>query len=88
MPELSFPFLSFLASVFVRGGLKMSTKTLTDEDLVKLYQDPNFMGSYGGMSNFKHFLYTDYGEVSYHYVPYDLYRQTKLDINVVVSHSL
>ena len=44
----------------------MSTKVLTDEDLVKLYQDPNFMGSYGGMSNFKHFLYTDYGEVSYH----------------------
>jgi hypothetical protein len=43
----------------------MSTKTLTDEDLVKLYQDPNFTGSFSGMTTFKHFLYTDYGEVSH-----------------------
>ena len=64
--QLFSPFFFFLTSVCAKGGLKMSTKTLTDEDLVKLYQDPNFMGSYGGMSNFKHFLYTDYGEVSYH----------------------
>jgi hypothetical protein len=43
----------------------MSKEPLSDEDLVKLFQDPEFSGSFSGVANFRHFIYTDYGEVSF-----------------------
>ena len=35
---------------------------LSDQKILDLFQDPNFMGSFSGVSNFQHFLRTDYGE--------------------------
>lgn len=36
---------------------------LSDEDIIRLYQDPKFLGSFSGASNLHKFLFTDYGEV-------------------------
>ncbi len=36
---------------------------LSDEDIVRLYQDPKFFGSFSGASNLRKFLFTDFGEV-------------------------
>jgi hypothetical protein len=35
---------------------------LTDQDLLRLFQDPSFAGALSGVKNFKQFLYTDLGE--------------------------
>jgi hypothetical protein len=35
---------------------------LSDEDILKLYQDPTFGGSFSGVKNLKHFLKTDLNE--------------------------
>ena len=35
---------------------------LSDEDILKLYQDTNFAGSFSGVKNLKHFIKTDFGE--------------------------
>lgn len=35
---------------------------LSDEEIKRLYEDKNFMGSFSGVKNLKIFLKTDYGE--------------------------
>ena len=35
---------------------------LSDEDILKLYQDPNFPGSFSGVKNLRHFIKTDLNE--------------------------
>lgn len=40
---------------------------LSDEELLRLYQDKSFTGSYSGVSNFRHFIFTDFGEL----IPYN-----------------
>lgn len=35
---------------------------LSDDDILKLYEDKNFLGSFSGVQNFKIFLKTDYQE--------------------------
>lgn len=35
---------------------------LSDEEILKLYQDPTFPGSFSGVKNLKHFIKTDLGE--------------------------
>lgn len=35
---------------------------LSDEDILRLYQDPNFGGSFSGVKNLKHFMKTDLNE--------------------------
>jgi len=35
---------------------------LTDEQILKLSQDPSFSGSFAGLRTLRRFLYTDYGE--------------------------
>jgi hypothetical protein len=35
---------------------------LSDEEIIKLWQNPNFMGSFSGVSTMQHFLLTDFGE--------------------------
>lgn len=37
-------------------------KMLSDEDILKLYQNPNFPGSFSGIKNLKHFIKTDLNE--------------------------
>jgi hypothetical protein len=35
---------------------------LSDETIIKLWQDPKFMGSFSGVKTLREFLYTDFGE--------------------------
>jgi hypothetical protein len=35
---------------------------LTDEEITKLWQNPNFLGSFSGVKTLQEFLYTDFGE--------------------------
>jgi len=35
---------------------------LTDQEIIRLWQDPSFGGSFSGVKNLKHFLFTDLGE--------------------------
>lgn len=42
--------------------MKKSLKMLTDEEIIKLWQDKSFGGSFSGIQNFKLFLQTDFNE--------------------------
>jgi hypothetical protein len=35
---------------------------LTDNDILRLYQDTDFSGSFSGVKNLKHFIFTDFGQ--------------------------
>jgi hypothetical protein len=37
-------------------------KMLSDDEITKLWQDPNFMGSFSSITTVQHFLFTDFGE--------------------------
>lgn len=55
---------------------------LSDQKILQLYQDPSFYGSFSGVKNFQHFLFTDYG---YHISSDRLYNLLKTLPNYIYN---
>ena len=54
---------------------------LSDEEILQLYKDPNFVASFTGVRNFRNFLFTEKGE---HVSEKRIYSILKKDPNYII----